>query len=86
MSESSESERVSGHSVGSEGVVRTSLLGSASGNKREKRGDPTQCEVDRRYEHCSRGTVRALAVQANVVTFTHHEGKVLWSEEATSWA
>lgn len=30
--------------------------------------------------------VRALAVQANVVAFTHHEGKVLWSEEATSWA
>ena len=30
--------------------------------------------------------VRALIVQANVVAFTHHEGKVLWSEEATSWA
>lgn len=67
-------------------MARPSLLETASGNKREKRGDPTQCEVDRQYERCSRWAVRALAVQANVVTFTHHEGKVLWSEEATSWA
>ena len=64
-------------------MAKPSLLETASGNKREKRGDTTQCEVDRQYGRCS---VRALAVQANVVTFTHHEGKVLWSKEATSWA